>query len=262
MFRAPEANLRKLAALAILGLAACYDSVTWGLVVDEGTGETRPPTTDEAYGALRNGDGSMAVAILRQVHEKRSPDELLAFATRVGDVLTEPPAPDGDDPHRRSAASALHGALIRWQTYGERYRPAFDQFVRVFETLAERVADGGRDPIYVAHRRGDRRTVLSLESALRDIHRAEPNGRGKHYLRRLAASSRPPPPCRRTPGVVPPGYTPDLSIPPCPNRSTWCIAVGRFMIARDGNLRRPSRRFLRNAPDPDLYDRLCGMRVH
>ncbi|WP_419167093.1 hypothetical protein [Candidatus Palauibacter sp.] len=255
-------NPRRWVILAILGSTACYDPVTWGLVVDEGTGETRPPTTDEAYRALRNGDGLMAVAVLRQIHEKRSPAELQAFATRVGYLLVEPPVPDGDDPHHRSAALALHHALARWQTYGKRYRPAFDQFVRVYETRAARMAGGGRDPIYVAHRSGDRETVRSLERALRDIHSAEPNGRGKNHLRRLAASIRPPPPCRRFVQVPPPGYTPDLSIPPCPNHSAWCVAVGRFMTTRDGDLRRPSRRFLRNAPAPDLYERLCEMRLH
>lgn len=253
--------------VSILGITACYDPVTWGLVVDERTGETRPPTTDEAYAALRNGDGSMARGILRQVHEERSPEELLAFVTRVGDVLLEPPGPDGEEPPHREAAFALRSALTRWQTYGKRYRPAFDQFVRAYETRAARMPDGGKDPMYVAHRRGDRETVRWLQRALRDIHGAEPHGRGKQYMRRLAASIPPTPPCRRFAHVVPPDYTPDLSIPPCPNHSVWCFAVGRLMIGQlttggGSDLRRPSHRFLRNAPEPDLYDRLCGLGMH
>ncbi|MDE2720882.1 hypothetical protein [Candidatus Palauibacter polyketidifaciens] len=236
-------------------------------------GEWREPTIADALLALRGesdlvspgAEAMPAISILRQVHTPRSPIQLEAFANRLGDILlldAEYLSPEYDT--QVKAYSALVSAMGYGR--GRSYPAAFDVLVRVYETRADRVlAGGGTDPIHEAHRRGSRSEIRGLVSALGDIYHADPEGRGRDYMRRLAESSTPPPPCREVGGEVSPsGSEVDLSMPPCPNHSLWCHAVGKFMYENPGTLeppRKPPESVLPNGPDGKTFDRLCNERV-
>ena len=245
-------------------------------LVQSEAGEWREPTIADALLALRGepglvrqgGETTPAISILRQVHTSRSPIELQAFADRLGDILlldAEYLSPEYDTQVR--AYAALVAAMDTDRSLrGRPYPAGFDVFVRVYETRADRVlAGGGTDPIHEAHRRGSRAEIRGLQSALEDIYYADPEGRGRDYMRRLVESSTPPPPCRDVGGVVrPPGSEVDLSMPPCPNHSLWCRAVGKFMYENSGTLappRKPPESVLPNGPDGETFDRLCNERL-
>lgn len=245
-------------------------------LVQSEAGEWREPTITDALLALRGESGLVrpgaeatpAISILRQVHTLRSLIELQAFANRLGDILLLDVEYRSPEYHTQvKAYAALVAAMDTGRSQrGRPYPAGFDVLVRVYETRADRVlAGGGTDPIHEAHRRGSRAEIRGIESALDDIYYADPEGRGSDYMRRLAESSTPPPPCRDVGGVVsPPGSEVDLSMPPCPNHSLWCRAVGKFMYENPGTLeppRKPPESVLPNGPDGETFDRLCNERI-
>ncbi len=242
----------------------------WGLLMDE-AGGWRVPSPAEALAAMRGESNLMgaqsniapAIAVLRQRLQSYPRADLDTFANALVEILladTEYPSREND--LQGDAFVVLAGALDERED-GTPYEAAFDALVRVYETRAARVlAEGGTDPFLEAHRRQLRRVGAMLGMALSRVYRADPEGRGRDYLRTVFAASEPPPRCQMA-GDIPPN--PAGSQPPlqkvenlCPNHSLWCEAARPF-VYEPGALQ-PKRRAsidLDDPPDPQEYERLC-----
>ena len=243
----------------------------WGLLMDE-AGGWRAPSSAEALAAMRGESNLMgaqldnaapAIAVLRQRFQSYPPADLDAFANALVEILladTEYPSEEND--LQREAFVVLAGAFDERED-GTPYEAAFDALVRVYETRAARLlAEGGTDPFLEAHRRHPRHVGAMLGMDLSRVYRADPEGRGRDYLRTVFAASEPPPRCQMA-GDIPPN--PAGSQPPlqkvenlCPNHSLWCEAARPF-VYEPGALQ-PKRRAsidLDDPPDPQEYERLC-----
>ncbi|WP_419950122.1 hypothetical protein [Candidatus Palauibacter sp.] len=243
-----------------------------GLVWTDADG-WRAPTMAEALDIVRGRRSDMlgtghptdvGVAFIRQIHATRSPGELAAFASELGEIA----AADAEftSPERAakiSAVTTLTAAVSERRT-GTSYPPAFHVLTGVFETRVDRILGGGDgDPAYVAAQRS-RRTRIQLAVALEDVYRADPRGRGHEYVAEVARSATPPAvECRpRALYIRPPGTPdPDADKPWCPADSLWCDAWG-ILITHDPRTGRNTgtRREIavEGAPDLERYGKLCN----
>ena len=287
------AILRVLAAVALAGLLApnalpAQERETgereWapGLVLDEGGG-WRVPTAVEALRALRGDwsllddpdpDNSPAVALLREEHGPRTQAEQEALVDALVDILLIDAEYSSDEYLVRSKAYATLSTAQRNASYlrGTPYPEAFDALVRVYETRAARVlAGGGDDPFREAYRTGPSLAASGLLGALIRVYSADPEGRGRDYVRALFEASEPlpAPVCRR--GAFPLVLGPDgefintdeheawLALPECPkpyNPSVWCEA-GRFLMYEPGASRPRRPDDVADPPDPEVFEQLC-----
>ncbi len=175
-----------------------------GMVLDE-DGVSRPPTPEDALSALRGDEllGSQmpeqpAIAVLRQVFEPRSPEELERLASDLAEIiLTTNPA--DEDRIATDARMALHFAALQYdEGWGTPYAGAYDQLVRVYETLVARALEnGGTDPFKEMYRLdeaepGGRPRYAQLSMVLYSIFAADPERRGADYVVALIEASEPP----------------------------------------------------------------------
>ena len=290
-----QATWRVPAAVALAGLLA-PDALPaqeresgepgWapGLVLDEGGG-WRAPTADEALRALRGdsapprgptSEHSLVVALLRGEHGARPQAEREALVEALVDMALVD-AESSSEEHR--LGSRAYSALMDAQGNashlgGTPYPEAFDALVRVYETRAARLlAGGGEDPFREGYRTGPSLAVRRLEGALISVYLADPEGRGRNYVRALFEASEPfsPPVCRR--GLVPLVRGPDgfvtaesrerheawLALPECPrpyNPSVWCEA-GRYLMYEPGATRPRRPDDIADPPDPEAFKELC-----
>ncbi len=287
--------MRVLAAVALAGLLApnalpAQERETgereWapGLVLDEGGG-WRVPTAVEALRALRGDwsllddpdpDNSPAVALLREEHGPRTQAEQEALVDALVDLLLIDAEYSSDEYLVRSKAYATLSTAQRNASYlrGTPYPEAFDALVRVYETRAARVlAGGGDDPFREAYRTGPARAASGLLGALIRVYSADPEGRGRDYLRALFEASEPlpAPVCRRgsVPLIMGPNgeitassreqYEAWLALPECPkpyNPSVWCEA-GRLLMYEPGATRPHRPDDIADPPAPEVFEELC-----
>ena len=291
----PGAILKVFAAVALAGLLApnalpAQERETgereWapGLVLDEGGG-WRVPTAVEALRALRGDwsllgdpdpDNSPAVALLREEHGPRTQAEQEALVDALVDILLIDAEFSSDEYLVRSKAYATLSTAQRNASYlrGTPYPEAFDALVRVYETRAARVlAGGGDDPFREAYRTGPSLAASGLLGALIRVYSADPEGRGRDYVRALFEASEPlpAPVCRRgsVPLIMGPNgeitassreqYEAWLALPECPkpyNPSVWCEA-GRFLMYEPGASRPRRPDDVADPPDPEVFEQLC-----
>ena len=255
-----------------------------GLVLDEG-GAWRVPTAHEALRALRGDsalphgpvpENSLVVALLRGEHGSRPRAEREVLVEALVDMtLIDAEFSSREHLLRSRAYSALMDAQGNASHLGGTpYPEAFDALVRVYETRAARLlAGGGEDPFREAHRAGPYVAAEGLAIALGRVYRADPEGRGRDYVRALFEASEPfpPPVCRR--GSVflvvgPDGeYTAESrerceahrALPECPrpyNPSVWCEA-GRYLMYEPGATRPRRPEDVADPPDPEAFKELC-----
>ena len=289
----PGAILKVFAAVALAGLLApnalpAQERETgereWapGLVLDEGGG-WRVPTAVEALRALRGDwsllddpdpDNSPAVALLREEHGPRTQAEQEALVDALVDILLIDAEFSSDEFLVRSKAYATLSTAQRHASYlrGTPYSEAFDALVRVYETRAARVlAGGGDDPFREAYRIGPSLAASGLVGALISVYSADPEGRGRDYVRALFEASEPlpAPVCRRGSIMLMVGpdgeyintdqYETWLAQPECPkpyNPSVWCEA-GRFLMYEPGASRPRRPDDVADPPDPEVFEELC-----
>ena len=291
----PEATRRVLAAVALAGLLA-PDALPaqerergepgWapGLVLDEGGG-WRVPTADEALRALRGEptpprgpapENSLVVALLRGEHGPRPQAEREALVEALVDMAMVDAESSSREHRLRSRA---YSALARAQRDashlgGTPYPEAFDALVRLYETRAARLLAGsGEDPFREAYRAGPHVAAAGLVIALGRVYRADPDGRGRDYVRALFEASEPfpPPVCRRGAGILVAGpdggftaesrerYEEWRALPECPrpyNPSVWCEA-GRYLMYEPGAIRPRRPDDVADPPDPEAFEELC-----
>ena len=179
----------------------------------------------------------VAKAVLRQVHEPRSPEELDALAGALAEILEATAAEDRYSEMYLAAKEALYAAAKRDpEIPGTPHDGSFDALVRVYETLAARaLADGGTDPFKetppvdrdARNGLGSSNPEYShLRNALRSIYSVRPQTEGGDYLLALVEAAEPPEPYTRN------------------GASVWCEAVDL--------LRGPSR--VRHLPDGRLEE--------
>ena len=290
-----EATWRVVVAVALAGFLAPdalsaqereIGEVGWvpGLVLDEGGG-WRVPTADEALRALRGDptpsrgpapENSLVVALLRGEHGPRPESERAGLV----EALVEIAMVDAESSSREHLLrSRAYAALARAQRDashlgGTPYPEAFDALVRLYETRAARLlAGGGEDPFREGYRSGPSLAARRLGGALGRVYLADPEGRGRDYVRALFEASEPfpPPVCRR--GSVflvvgPDGeytaesrerYEAHRALPECPrpyNPSVWCEA-GRYLMFEPGATRPRRPDDVADPPDPEAFKELC-----
>ncbi len=197
-----------------------------GMVLDE-DGVSRPPTPKDALRALHGGSSDPALAVLRQVFEPRPPEELDQFARALADViLTSDPADYPADDYRvaREARWALRYAAQQHDE-GTPYDGAYDQLVRIYETLVARALEnGGTDPFKELDRLeselGGRPRYAQLSMVLYSIFAADSERRGADYVVALIEASEPP----------------ELGEYNAPAPTLWCNAVDALYQVGKGRL--------------------------
>lgn len=196
-------------------------------------GGWRAATPADALRVLREDLGvrwpsRVAEAVLRQVHDPRSPGELDALADALAEILVATAAEDRRSKVYREAQGALYAAAVRNpEAPGTTHDGSFEAMVRVYETLAARaLANGGTDPFEETPRvdraaRNGRGSVNpeypQLRIALGRIYSVRPDTEGGDYVLALFRAAEPPEPYTRN------GYVASL----------WCEA---------GDLLRPPSR--------------------
>ena len=176
-------------------------------------GGLRAPAPADALRVLRDryvrDPSRVAVAVLRQVHESRPPEELDALAGALAEVLEAGAAEYLSEEYlvQREVKSALTvAASISPELPGTPHDGSFDALVRVYETLAARaLADGGTDPFEEVHRDDGNLTgpnYSHLSNMLSRIYHVRTAGEGGDYLLALFEAAEPPEPYKRT-GRVP-----------------------------------------------------------
>ncbi len=196
-----------------------------GMVLDE-DGVSRPPTPEDALRVLREGSIDPALAVLRQVFEPRSPEELDRFASDLGEIILTTNPADED----RIAFEARMGLLLAALQYeggrGTPYAGAYDQLVRVYETLVARALEnGGTDPFKEMHRLdeaepGGRPRYAQLSGVLSSIFAADPERRGADYVVALIEGAEPP----------------ELEEYSAPAPTLWCNAADALYQNGEGRL--------------------------
>jgi hypothetical protein len=183
-------------------------------------GGWRAPTPADALRVLREDLGvrsspsRVAEAVLRQVHEPRSPGELDALADALAEILVAGGAEYFSEEYRMQdeSLSALYAAAMRApEAPGTPHEGSFGALVRVYESLAARsLADQGTDPFRETYRpAGEWQASYSyLRRALRSIFRVRPRTEGGDYVLALFEAAEPPEP-----------YTHNGFVP-----SVWCEA--------------------------------------
>ena len=184
-------------------------------------GGWRAPTPADALRVLREDLGvrspyRVAKAVLRQVHEPRSPGELDALADALAEILKAGAAERDSEEYRvqQESWSALYAAAMRApEAPGTPHEGSFGALVRVYESLAARsLADQGTDPFRETYWAAGGRVATPdynhLSSALQSIYWVRPRTEGGDYVLALFEAAEPPEP-----------YTHNGFVP-----SVWCEA--------------------------------------
>ncbi len=127
-----------------------------------------------------------------------SPEELERLASDLAEIILTTNPADEDRIATDARMALLFAALQYDEGWGTPYAGAYDQLVRVYETLVARALEnGGTDPFKEMYRLdeaepGGRPRYAQLSMVLRSIFAADPERRGADYVVALIEASEPP----------------------------------------------------------------------